>query len=453
MGLLEFKVDLQTGESKLAAVRYRYPDPLNDIVSYGGYPTKPIFFPTDMIPVGSHGGIAPGQTFYFKGHQYFTDSYNTYWYNQSAVTTLWILENGVCRPIASSGWVGTGPHHWTTLDEPEIKKKIPAGPANNIFFVWTDRNHDHAVQPDEVEFIQPNKAASQGVVFQPDLSVISGGPYHLPTANIDEMGVPSYNLNKLQVLSSVAATGDVAMSPDGWFIADFTGFKNGQPRWTLATRDTKTPPAGSGELENPERMLGYPVQSAHGEAGYLVARYSYMGEIIIYSVDGILVTTLGADTRSAPFWPYPEQKLGMAIKGLSFDAEHFWPFMFGLDDGNVYLSVGKWDSSIVRLDGLGKVRRINLGAVNATAEMIAAATPARVEKASKNAMRDEVSVPPIQAKIDGDLSEWPAKRLGNDQSKVFFPIRSGRREACGGYRTDQSQMLLNSATEFVGVGR
>jgi len=49
----------------------------------------------------------------------------------------------------------------------------------------------------------------------------------------------------------------------------------------------------------------------------------------------------------------------MAIKGLSFDAEQFWPFMFGLDDGNVYLSVGKWHSSIVRLDGLAKVRRID----------------------------------------------------------------------------------------------
>jgi hypothetical protein len=77
-----------------------------------------------MIPVGSHGGITPAQTFYFKGHQYFTDSYNTYWYNQSPATTLWILEDGICRPIASSGWVGTGPHRWQTRDEPEIKEKI-----------------------------------------------------------------------------------------------------------------------------------------------------------------------------------------------------------------------------------------------------------------------------------------------------------------------------------------
>ncbi len=448
MGLLEFKVDLKTGESKLTAVRYRYPDPLNDIVSYGGYPAKPIFFPSDMIPVGSHGGITPGQTFYFKGHQYFTDSYNTYWYNQSPVTTLWILENGVCRPIASSGWVGSGPHHWTTLDEPEIKKKMPFGPVNSIFFVWTDRNHDHAVQPDEVEFARPSAVGSEGVVFQPDLSVISGGPYHLSATNVDEMGVPSYNLNRLQLLSHTAARGDVAMSPDGWFVAGVTGFKDGQPRWTLATRDIKSPPAGYGELENPERMLGYPVKSAHGEAGYLVARYSYMGEIYIYSADGILITTLGADTRSAPFWPYPEQKLGMAIKGLSFDAEQFWPFMFGLDDGNVYLSVGKWHSSIVRLDGLDKVQRINLGAINATAEMIEAAAPARVEEASKNAMRDEISVPPIQAKIDGDLSEWPAKGWATINPKCSFQLGMEGNKLVVAYRTDQSQMLLNSATEF-----
>ncbi len=92
MGLLEFKVDLATGQSKLTSVPYRDAEPLDDIISYAGYPKKPNFFPNDAIPPGSHGGTAPGQTFYFKGHQYFTNSYNTYWYNQGAATTLWILE-------------------------------------------------------------------------------------------------------------------------------------------------------------------------------------------------------------------------------------------------------------------------------------------------------------------------------------------------------------------------
>jgi hypothetical protein len=448
MGLLQFKVDLATGDSKLTSVLYRYPDPLNDMISYAGYPTKPIFFPNDMIPLGSHGGIAPGQTFYYKGHQYFTDSYNSYWYSQSPATNLWILENGVCRPIASAGWIGNGPHRWAALDDPEIKKKMPAGRAFSIFYVWTDRNHDHAVQPDEVEFIHPTVAGNGGTAFQPDLSVISGGPYHLPLATVDEMGVPTYDLSQLQLASPTLAKGDVAMSPDGWFVVDSTGFKDGQKRWTLASRDTRTPPAGPGDLEDPERMLGYPVKSAQGDAGYLVARYSYMGEIYVYSTDGILVTTLGADIRSAPFWPYPEQKLGMAITGLSFDAEHFWPYMFGLDDGNVYLSVGKWHSSIVRLDGLDKVRRIDLGDINATAETIAAAAPARQEQAASDAMRDEVTVPAISAKIDGNLDEWPAGGWAKINPKCSFQLGVDGDKLVVAYRTDQPQMLLNSATEY-----
>jgi hypothetical protein len=447
-GLLDFKVDLATGESKLTGVRYRYPDPLNDIISYGGYPTKPIFFPTDMIPPGSHGGTAPGQTFYFKGHQYFTNSYNSYWYNQGSMTTLWILENGACRPIACCGWVGGGIHRWPALADPAIASRIPPGRPEGDFFVWTDTNHDHAVQPDEVQFIRPAMTGAPGVVIQPDLSIIAGGPFQMPLSDVDAAGVPSYDLSKLQPISQTPAKGDVALAPDGWFIADDTGFKDGQLRWTLPNRDTKTPPEGPGDLENPERMLGYPVKSAQGDAGYLVARYSYMGEIYVYSTDGILVTTLGSDIRSEPFWPYPEQKPGMAITGLSFDAEQFWPFMFGLDDGNVYLSVGKWHTSIVRLDGLDKVKRIDLGKLDVTSDMIAAAAPARDQKAASDAMRDQVSVSAIQAKVDGDLSEWPATNWARINPKTSFQVGLSGDNLVVAYRTDQSQLLLDSASEF-----
>ncbi len=449
MGLLEFKVDLQTGDSKLTAVRYRYPDPLNDIVSYGGYPKQPIFFPNDMIPMGSHGGTAPAQTFYFQGHQYFTDSYNTYWYGQSNFTTLWILEDGVCRPIASCGWVGTGNHRWPTLDDPDIKRKIPEGNPDGVFYVWTDRNHDHAIQADEIQFIRPG-VAGQSVAFQPDLSIISGGPYQLPVAAVDDAGVPSYDPGQLKSVSQTVATGDVALAPDGWFIVDCTGFKDGQPRWTLATRDTKTPPTGPGDLQVPKRMLGYPVKSAQGEAGYMVARYSYMGEIYIYSTDGLLVTTLGADTRKAPFWPYPEQKPGMEITGLSFDAEQFWPFMFGLDDGNVYLSIGKWHTSIVRLDGLDKVKRLDLGQVTVTPEMLSAG-PAPTESApvaAAGAPADVVEAVPVQAKLDGKLDEWPADGWTSINEKSSFRIGVDGDRLVVAYRTDQDQLLRNAATEF-----
>jgi hypothetical protein len=450
-GLLEFKVDLATGQSKMTGVRYRFPDPLNDtILDSTDYPTKPIFFPTDMIPPGSHGGIAPGQTFYFKGHQYFTDSYNGYWYVQTSRSTLWILENGVCRPIACAGFVGRVDHRWSTLNDPAVIAKIPPGPPDNIFYVWTDRHHDHAFHPEDIEFSQLTTTTGPvGTIFQPDLSILSSAPFQLLSKDVDANGVPDYDLSQIKPLSETPGKGDVAMSPDGWLVTGMTGYKDGQPRWTLATRDHKgTPPTGPGDLETPDRMLGYPVKSAQGEAGYLVARYSYMGEIYIYSTDGILVTTLGADVRSKPVWPYPEEKLGMAITDLSFDSEQFWPFMFGLNDGNVYLSAGKWHASIVRLDGLDKVRRIDLGKLDVTDQMMADAAAARDQKVKDDAKLDQISAPSIQANVDGDLGEWPADGWAPITPTSSFQVGLSGDKLVVAYRTDQKQLLLNSTSEF-----
>ena len=448
MGLLEFHVDPSTGSSHLTAVRYRFPDPLNDIISYGGYPSKPIFFPNDMIPIGSHGGITPAQTFYRDGHQYFTDSYNTYWYNQTPATTLWVLEDGICRPIASAGWVGSGAHHWATLDQPEIRSRIPPGDPDGIFFVWTDRNHDHAVQTDEVQFLRPAVPGSAGVVFQPDLSVISGGPYRLPSASIDAEGVPSYDLSRLTLVSHTAVTGDVALSPDGWFLAGMNGYKDGQLRWTLPARSSSVPPAGPGDLQEPKRMLGYPVRPAAGQAGYMVARYSYMGEIYIYTVDGLLVTTLGGDTRLSPFWPYPRQKLGMAITGLSFDAEQFWPFMFGEDDGNVYLSIGKWHTSTVRLDGLDSIRRVDLGYITATREDLTRTESLRTEALSRKTLKAEVDVHHINPVSMASPDHWPAKDWAVIDKNSSFQMGTDGKSLIVAYRTNQPDLLRNSATEF-----
>jgi hypothetical protein len=450
MGLLEFRVDPATGSSRLTAVRYRFPDPLNDIISYGGYPPGPIFFPNDMIPVGSHGGIAPAQTFYRDGHQYFTDSYNTYWYNQTTVTTLWILEHGVCHPIASAGWVGASgsAHHWTTLDRPEIRRRIPSGNPDQTFFVWTDRNHDHAVQPDEVEFLRPAVPGAAGVVFQPDLSIISGGPYHLHTASIDAAGIPAYNLARLTLVSHTSAIGEVALSPDGWFLAGMSGYKDGELRWTLPTRSASVPPAGPGDLQDPKRMLGYPVRPARGDAGYLVARYSYMGEIYIYTVDGLLVATLGRDTRLSPFWPYPKQTPGMEITGLSFDAEHFWPFMFGNDNGNVYLAIGKWHTSIVRLDGLDSVQRVDLGTITVSKQELARTAPLRVESLSREKLKTEVEVHHLVAAVKASPENWPQKDWAAIDKNSFFQLGTDGKNLIVAYRTDQPDLLRNSATEF-----
>jgi hypothetical protein len=195
-------------------------------------------------------------------------------------------------------------------------------------------------------------------------------------------------------------------------------------------------------------MLGYPVKSARGEAGYLIARYSYMGEMYIYSMDGLLVTTLGADIRKALFWPYPEQKLGMAITNLTFDAEHFWPFMFGNDDGNVYLSLGKWHTSIVRLNGLDKVRRLDLGEIKVTPKMLSAASLADGSRIKTEGSHEELTVVAVQAKIDGKFDEWPVNGWTSINEKCNFRLGLDGDKLVAAYQTDQNQLLRNAATEF-----
>ena len=195
-------------------------------------------------------------------------------------------------------------------------------------------------------------------------------------------------------------------------------------------------------------MLGYPVRPAHGEAGYLVARYSYMGEIYVYTVDGLLVTTLGGDTRLSPFWPYSKQTLGMEITNLSFDAEQFWPFMFGEDDGNVYLSVGKWHTSIVRLDGLDSIQRIDLGSLTVSRSQLAQAAPLRTQLLSSEKRKAEVEVHHFTAIPKAVSEAWPKNDWAAIDKSSSFQLATDGKNLIVAYRTGHPDLLRNSAAEF-----
>jgi hypothetical protein len=262
----------------------------------------------------------------------------------------------------------------------------------------------------------------------------------LPAASVDAAGVPSYDLNKLTLVSRTPASGDVALSPDGWFLAGLSGYKDGQLRWTLPSRAASVPPSGPGDLQDPKRMLGYPVRLANGQAGYMVSRYSYMGEIYLYTVDGLLVTTLGGDTRLSPFWPYPKQKLRMEVTGLSFEAEQFWPFMFANNDGNIYLSIGKWHTSIVRLDGLDSIERVDLGYVAATKEEIAKAAPLRATTILREKLRAEVDVHPLD-RAATSLESWPYNDWAVIDKSSSFQLGTDGKNLIVAYRTNQPDLL------------
>jgi hypothetical protein len=122
--------------------------------------------------------------------------------------------------------------------------------------------------------------------------------------------------------------------------------------------------------------------------------------------------------------------------------------MFGLDNGEVCMALGKWHTSIVRLDGLDKVRRLSLGRITVTPETLSAAAPVTGREAGNEGLRDELAVVAMRAKIDGTLDEWPAEGWAPISPGCAFRLGLAGDKLVAAYRTDQDQLLRNAATEF-----
>jgi hypothetical protein len=97
------------------------------------------------------------------------------------------------------------------------------------------------------------------------------------------------------------------------------------------------------------------------------------------------------------------------VKDVTFRQEHFHPTINQTSDGQIYLVAGFADASLLRLDGWQGVRRHNFGALEVTAQDLAAIPPQSVRPSRKQGRPTAtVTVLTRGPKVDGDLSDWPA---------------------------------------------
>ena len=105
------------------------------------------------------------------------------------------------------------------------------------------------------------------------------------------------------------------------------------------------------------------IAPAGGEAGNIFAINSDFGQWYLFTADGLFLSTLFGDTRTAPFWNthFPDAKYGMLVDGASLGQGEAFSrevrFNKG-SDGNVYIVTGHPHLSIVKITGLDTVRRI-----------------------------------------------------------------------------------------------
>jgi len=415
-GAMEFKLDWKAGTYKLSDVYYR---------------NQPDKFKM------SFRSAAPETALYHDGKRYWTNCYNSSPTSGHTAAFLFVDRNGVALPVAGMGSANL----WDVLKTDAFKSRWPVGvdlndrgTKSNSFFIWTDKNKDGQVQPEEVVIQQ---GASNGVTVMPDLSFciarLSDNAVRFAPVNISADGYPEYALNKPEVLAKgtlpAASSGgsQVLTAPNGWTIVtlgmqpfdkySISGAQNGVAKWSypdvwpgLHASHEAPLPEQAGELIGTTRLLGGIMDNKGSESGPLWAVNSNHGMVYIFTSDGLFVATLFNPMRTGKRWSMPIAERGMDLKDITLSEENFWPTISQTDDGSVYMGDGG-RNSIVKVDGLKNIHRlpgmdikVTKNDLDKSREYLVKTESMRQQSQGSGVLN--VALNTKQITVDGKLSDW-----------------------------------------------
>jgi len=324
--------------------------------------------------------------------------------------------DGVAQPAAAMGMANA----WDVLKTEPFLSLWPEGPdphskdihghggRNQVFFAWSDLNADARVQPDEVWMEQ---AVCGGVTVMDDLSFciarLNDQAVRFPVAKLAESfggvrnqpkvlatfataGVPVYERSKRVVLADSvqrpgSSGGDQVLADDSdeavmtlgvepFHRHSLSGTRDGKPVWSypspwpgLHASHEAASPSFPGQVIGSTRLMGGLFEVKGCEVGPLWAVNANMGNFYLFTRDGLFVATVFEDVRQGKLWKMPVATRGMPLQGISLRDENFWPTISSTSEGKVYAVDGSY-SSLVRLEGLDTIRRIDAFSVEVTAE-------------------------------------------------------------------------------------
>lgn len=419
-GGMEFSLDWVKGQDKLVDVLYR--------------PA-----PSDLALADRSG--PPEFAIYRGAQRYFTNCFNSSPVGGTAVATLFIEKNGVARPVAAAGRAGD----WALLKGDAFKPRWPAGAdlrgdlwrdngKNQLFFIWSDANDDGNVQSDEVSFQQ---GMCGGITVMPDLAFcaarVGDKAMRFAPDGFTAGGAPKYSLASGQVLATKVAgpgssggdqvlTGEDGLTVMTLGMAPFhqysiSGAKNGVPQWSypnpwpgLHASHEAAKPDRPGQVIGATRLLGGFVKPKGSDVGQIWGVNANMGNMYLFTADGLFVATLFKDVRQGKLWQMPVATRGMNLNDLTLHDENFWPSISQSPDGQIYLVDGG-NTCLVRVDGLESLLRLPDGVVRVGAEdlksaqdYLVAAETAR--QAAEGSGVLTVAAPAAAPTVDGKLDEW-----------------------------------------------
>jgi hypothetical protein len=364
---MEFKLDWKTGTDQLSAILARM-----DVTG--------LHLGNDLIPLPRGG--EPSTALYADGHRYFINSYSSYATQGVTVALVYLDTGDVLRPVAALGRA----NDWSVLRGQVFASLWPQGanpaslsPKDQGMFSWSDRNGNGKVDPDEVTF---SKSTSGAVTIMPDLAMVDAfvdGKAMRYTPEITAAGVPAYDLKRGAVIVDGAQQqysdggGQVLYSPQATVLTTaprpfaqqgIGGVDARNHRWSYPTLWPGLHPSHSapvpdqrGELVGTTRLLGGFVNPAGNQAGPLWGINGNLGDMYLFTADGLFVSQLFQDMRTGKAWNMPTAQRNMLLNDLSLGGENFFPSLNQATDAHVYLMDG-FRTSMVRVDGLDTLRRM-----------------------------------------------------------------------------------------------
>ena len=485
-GLMVFKLDWKTGESRLTDIAMRTPLCGRRLAQKweGPDPAAPeeqerVFMPFDPI-FNNRIQTPPHMAVHVGGHRYlFNRGYRA---DQPFFTTIWRWTEGKDRIAVPVALIGTTNDMFRAHDnqgifdrsahKESIFKAREAAGANG--FVWSDANGDHLVTADEIQFhrISGDQLGIGGIVGSYINADLSFASWHLagglvPAPTIDAAGIPRWDLSAVKPLGERDFTylngqGFTPTLGSDFFVGGAMGWeyfsnpqgydrKTGKLKWIYRYYNIWDAPHFPGQMVAGMGSLGRMVKPKQGEAGEIWSTASEKGSSYLMTADGLFLKTLGGDVRTTPLWRYPEAKRGMVIDGVTFEDECFHNTINQGSDGEIYIIAGKEHISLMRLDGLQTVKRKEWGTITITSEMLKG-LPAYIDEPATSQVRKflDVSFGGTAPVIDGKLDEWkdlPQEGIAQIDPRTTASLWIADEKIHGAYRTGNPKLLDNDASD------
>ncbi len=421
-GTLEFRLDWDQGRAELGAVLYRKTPESMEL---------------------AFRSAAPETALVHNGRRYFSNCYNSNPTGGRNTAFLFIERGGVAQPVAGVGMANEWPvlkteafrALWPESSDPDGDKWFDNG-VNQALFIWCDTNEDARAQPVEIRM---HHVPVRGITTMDDLSfcIASAGEraMRLPPADFSPGGVPNYDFGRAiilaegvqrpmssggcQVLADDSGEAVITLGVEPFHSHSICGVRDGKPVWSypspwpgLHASHHAAKPDRPGQIIGTTRLLGGFVHPRGAQVGPLWAINGNMGNLYLFTRDGLFVATVFEDVRQGKLWKMSVAQRGMNLRGISLHDENFWPTISQTPEGQIYLVDGSY-SSLVRLEGLETLRPIAPATLHVTPKLLAASTQYVLEKEAlrqktfgrgvlKAALR--TSAP----RVDGSVDDWAA---------------------------------------------